>query len=356
MSQPDFAGIFDTNALIQVVPNLKVAQTFLLEKFFPNIVTSDTEFVSIDVDIGKRRLAPFVSPLVEGKLVEQRRIQTNTFKPPYIKDKRAPDLLRPVKRQIGERIGGALSAVERMQANIAFEMEDQLDMVQRRLEWMAANALVSGTVTVTGDGFPTTLIDFGRDAGLTITLDANHQWDTGVDAAPAQDLENWANLILKKSGAVSTDVVFSPTAFASFVKNDEIKAAIVYDTSRFFMTDKNQVQMAPAPAHGAMYKGKWGGFDLWVYNDWYVDPVTNVETRMVADGTVIMSGKQLQGTQAFASIIDPMHSYQAMPFAPKIWYQEDPAQTFLMMQSAPIVIPSRINASLCATVATAVET
>src|SRR5579863_2009011 len=153
--------IYDTNVLVQVVPNLKRSTNFLLDKFFPNIVTADSEEVSIDVDIGKRRMAPFVSPLVEGKLVEQRRYQTNTFKPAYIKDKRAPDLRKPVRRQIGERIGGELTGEERMMANLMFEMADQVDMLNRRLEWMAAQALLTGTVTITGDGFPTALVDFG---------------------------------------------------------------------------------------------------------------------------------------------------------------------------------------------------
>ena len=98
--------LYDTATLILVVPNLKRAQRFLLDEFFPNITISDTEFVALDVDIGKRRIAPFVSPLVEGRLVESRRIQTNEFKPAYIKDKRAPDLRRPVRRMIGERLGG----------------------------------------------------------------------------------------------------------------------------------------------------------------------------------------------------------------------------------------------------------
>ncbi len=34
--------IYDTNTLIQVVPNLKRAQKFLLDTFFPNIVMSDS--------------------------------------------------------------------------------------------------------------------------------------------------------------------------------------------------------------------------------------------------------------------------------------------------------------------------
>src|SRR5471032_1247697 len=142
--------IYDTNALIAIVPNLKRPQKFLLDRFFPTEVTSDTEYVSIDVDVGKRRMAPFVSPLVEGKLVEGRRIQTSTFKPAYIKDKRAPDLRKPVRRQIGERIGGELTGAERMAANLAFELSDQIDMIDRRLEWMAAQALVGGAVTIVG--------------------------------------------------------------------------------------------------------------------------------------------------------------------------------------------------------------
>src|ERR1700682_1112087 len=119
--------IYDTNVLIAVVPNLKRSTNFLLDRFFPNIVTADSEFVSIDVDVGKRRIAPFVSPLVEGKLVEQRRMQTNTFKPAYIKDKRAPDLRKPVRRMIGERIGGSVTGAESEKDNLACEMGDQRD-------------------------------------------------------------------------------------------------------------------------------------------------------------------------------------------------------------------------------------
>ncbi|OTA14214.1 minor capsid protein E [Xenorhabdus vietnamensis] len=119
-------NIYDTNVLVQVVPNLITSQNWLLDKFFPNIVESDTEEVSIDVDVGLRRMAPFVSPLVQGVLVESRKFQTNTFKPAYIKDKRAPDLRKPIRRQIGERIGGQYTAAEREMLNIQFELADQI--------------------------------------------------------------------------------------------------------------------------------------------------------------------------------------------------------------------------------------
>jgi Phage major capsid protein E len=121
-------------------------------------------------------MSPFVSPLVEGKLVEQRRYQTNTFKPAYIKDKRAPDLRKPVRRMIGEKIGGEMTGQEREMANLEFEISDRVDMLTRRLEWMAAQALMFGTVTVVGEGFPEVLIDFGRNPNLTVDLTGALMW------------------------------------------------------------------------------------------------------------------------------------------------------------------------------------
>jgi hypothetical protein len=348
--QANNAFIYDTNTLIQVVPNLKRSQKFLLDRFFPNIVMSDTEYVSIDVDIGKRRMSPFVSPLVEGKLVEQRRYQTNQFKPAYIKDKRAPDLRKPVRRMIGETIGGSMTGAEREQANLESEMTDQLDILDRRLEWMAASALSFGTVTITGDGFPTVVVDFGRDATLTVAKTTTAKWTpqnvVAGTATPAQDVENWQTQILKKSGAVVTDIVFTTSAWAGFLKDPALTGAIIYPK---LGEQGNVIQNGAQIQRGAVYKGRWGQYDLWLYNDWYVDD-NNVEQPMLVDGTVIMAGADLMGTRAFGQIMDPAFNYEALPYAPKTWVENDPAQRILLLQSSPIVIPSRVNASFSAMV------
>lgn len=337
--------IFDTNVLVQLIPNLKLAQRFLLDTFFPNVVESDSEFVSIDVDVGLRRMAPFVSPLVEGKIVESRRVQTNTFKPAYIKDKRAPDLRKPIRRMMGERIGGSMSAAEREEANLMFEMADQVDMINRRLEWMASQALQTGSVTITGDGFPDTVVEFGRDSNLTVTLSGGTRWgQSGV--LPSNDIETWATRILKLSGGVANAIVFTPGAWAEFKQDPVVKAAIWYPGQG---GTGNSIDVGAQVQRGAQFKGRWGNFDLWLYNDWYID-ANNVEQPMIPDNTIIMTGSDLMGTRAFGSIMDPAFNYGPLAYAPKSWLQNDPAQRFLMMQSAPIVIPSRVNACLCATV------
>ncbi len=346
--------IFDTNVLVQVVPNLLLAKNALLDKFFPGFVEAETEEISIDVDVGKRRMSPFVSPLVAGRLVEGRTVQTNTFKPAYIKDKRAPDLRRPVRRQIGERIGGGLTGEERMQANLNFELADQVDMLNRRMEWMAASAIQSGSVTVSGDGYPSTVVNFGRDASLTVTLVGNAMWDSGNAAAqPAANINTWATQILKKSGAVPTDIVFSPTAFVWFTRDPDVKNQIFFDTARLANAGLNNVNAASQVEHGLMYKGRWGNFDLWIYNDWYVDD-NNVEQRMIPDGSVFLTGQAMMGTRAYGMILDPAFAYGALAYAPKSWLENDPAQRLILMQSAPLVIPSRVNTTLYANVANAV--
>jgi hypothetical protein len=342
--------IYDTNVLISVVPNLKRAVSFLTDSFFKNVVISDTEFVSIDVEIGKRRMSPFVSPLVEGKLVEQLRFQTNTFKPAYIKDKRSPDLRKPVRRMIGERIGGDMTGAEREKANLEFEMSDQVDILTRRIEWMAASALATGTVTVSGDGFPTRVIDFGRDPSLTVALTSTARWTAANvvagNASPVSNLNAWQHQVLRKSGAKMTDIIFTTSAWEGFLADPMLKGATFYPQ---LSQSGNFIDPALRIDRGAVSQGRWGQYDLWVYNEWFVDE-NDVEQPMLADGTVILAGEQLLGTQAFGQILDPAFNYAGLAFAPKTWVSEDPAQRYLMMQSSPMIIPARPNASFSASV------
>lgn len=335
--------IFDTNVLIGTVRSLKRPPTFLLDKFFPGIAESDSEFVSIDVDTGKRRMAPFCSPVVQGRIVEGRSIQTDTFRPAYIKDKRAPDLKRPVKRQIGERIGGNLSPEERMQANLQFELEDQVQSVDRRLVWMASNALLQGQITVTGEGFQTTVINFNRDPNLQISLAGSAAW--GSAAYPSDNFDDWSALVLESSGAIVTDLVFTPTPWKLFRADQKVKDSIWFPRS-----GDSSIELGGGIKNGAIYKGRWGDYDLWVYNDWYVDLNTDTSQPMIPDGYVIGGSTDMQGVRAFGSILDPNFAYGALAYAPRSWIENDPAQRVMMMQSAPVVIPSRVNAAFAANV------
>lgn len=63
--------IFSPAVLNRVVQDLKASAPtlFLLNMFFPETSVSDQEEIFFDVLTGKPRLAPFVSPMVEGQVV-----------------------------------------------------------------------------------------------------------------------------------------------------------------------------------------------------------------------------------------------------------------------------------------------
>lgn len=338
-------SIYDTVALVGTVEQMKPPSSFLLDRFFPRIQTSETEMVAVDVFVGKRRLAAFCSPLVEGKVVEALGYSTNEFKPPYIKQKSRLDPLRPVRRQIGERIGGNLSAAEREQANLVFELEQHIQMVNRRLEWMAASALVNGSVLVSGEGFPDTTVNFGRDSSLSVTLTGGAKWgQSGV--YPSEDIDDWAARVLKASGLVVTDLIFTPSTWKWFRKDPNVLNVVLSPQNA-----EPTLQVAGnRPRTGGQYRGTWGEYRLWVYFDWYIDPADGQEKAMIPDGTVLLVSEEMRGERAFASIIDPAFSYAALPYAPKSWVTEDPAARWLMVQSAPLVIPTAVNGCLAATV------
>ncbi|WP_051011295.1 major capsid protein [Bartonella rattaustraliani] len=87
--------------------------SFLLDTFFGSIQTEEAEEIHFDIDQSKPRLAPFVSPFVAGCVVANEGFTTQSFKPAYVKDKRRFDANMPLKRSIGEKIGGALPASRR---------------------------------------------------------------------------------------------------------------------------------------------------------------------------------------------------------------------------------------------------
>jgi len=339
------ADLFSTDVLSAVVASLYVAPQFLVQRFFPNIQTETSEEIHFDTLAGKRRLAPFVSPLVEGQIVQSQGWVTSTFKPAYIKDKRVFDMNRPLKRSPGEQIGGSLNPMERLRALIAQDMTDQLDMLNRRMEVMAGEVLTTGKSTIAGDKYPTVVVDFGRAAGNTIV--AGTLWSDAANANPLADLETWSMSLLQSTGAALRDVIMTTDVWTVFSANAKVTARL----NLFRTLAQPPTLGAESPLNeGGTYMGTIDGFNIWVYSAWYVDPADGLEKPILPAGTVILTGPQLEGVRAYGAIRDEAAGLQAMPYFVKSWTEEDPSVRYVMMQSAPLVVPYRPNASFKARV------
>ncbi len=101
----------------------------------------------------------------------------------------------------------------------------------------------------------------------------------------------------------------------------------------------------------ARYVGSIGDLDFYVYNDVYINDDRQLR-RLLPDATVVLvSREQLEGTRCYGMIMDEKASFKALRYFSKSWLEEDPAVRWLLLQSAPLIVPYRPNASLCATVA-----
>lgn len=337
--------IFGTHALTRAVNDLAAnVPSFLLDNFFPMVQTETSEEIHFDVIKGKKRIAPYVSPKVEGKVVEKKGYEARTFRPAYLKPKADLQPDRPFRRRAGEGIGGTLSPAERRAANVRDVLEDHAEMIQRRLEVMASEILRTGQVTVAGEGFETRVVDFLRDGQLTITLSGTDLWsDAGSDGQKVDNLEDWAGRVQKLAGVAIQNIVMDPDAWAEFRADTEVKDLL--DTRR---GSESRMELGP-DAEKVSRKGEIGSFTIWVYDDTYIDD-NDTEQNILPSGTVIGVSRQLEGTRHFGAIKDEANDFEAVDIFSKSWVEEDPSVRWVLSQSAPLVVPYRVDAAFGATV------
>lgn len=331
------ADVFSTNILTGTINSLISAPSFLLDRFFPSVQTEESEEIHFDTILGTRQLAPFVSPKVAGQIVESKGFKTSTFKPAYIKIKTPYEPRRAFKRSAGEKIGGTVSAVERMERLVQQDLENHDQMIRRRMEVMAGEALRSGQVTVTGDDYPTQVVDFHRDPDLTIALGDGSRWgQAGVKVMDT--LRGNHALILKKSGVSARDVILDTEGLALFMEDEEVKAKLDY-------RHVNNVAMNPdvPDAEGGVHIGTIDGFNIWLYEAWYEDASGDLQPILPVK-SLIQAGSRLEGVQAYGAIEDH-EMLRAVPRFTKSWLEKDPSLRLILTQAAPLVVPQRADGS-----------
>lgn len=336
--------LFTTNVLTAIVQDLRVPQTGLLDKYFTGSIVEDSEEIHFDVDTNPRRIAPFVSPLVAGQVVRSRGFQTATFKPAYVKDKRVFTPNRSIKRVMGEKMGGGQYTPEqRMMILVAQDLEDQLKMVRRRMEWMAAQALYGGAITVVGDNYPSVTVDFGRAAGHSVTLTGGNRWgQAGIK--PLDNLQTWSDTMVKNTGVAITDVVMTVDAWLLFRADADVKTRL--DRWR----GNSTMQQDAHSREGLQFQGMVDNFAIYTYSSWYIDIATGTETAMLPANTVLgLANGFVEGVQHYGAILDH-DALRAMEYFVKSFLDNDPSTRYLLMQSAPLTVPYRVNATFRATI------
>jgi hypothetical protein len=334
--------IYNTAELIEVLRVQQGIPTYWLN-YFPRVITSDREEIVFDqITDGTRRLAPFVAPNVQGRVLREKGYTTKTFRPAYVKPKHVVDPSRAIPRLAGEAIGGEMSMQERYDAVVAENLRMEKVMIQNRLEWMGCRALVDGSVVVVGEDYPAVTVDFGRDPSLSMVVTGGATtW-----ADPLKDIEDQRRKVNRLASSTITRLTFGLDAWDRFSENPKVQALL--DT-RYRGSDtvyNTAVPDATPYEFRGIISGQngIGRLELYTYSAQFEDE-TGTLTDMLDSNTVVGTGPGIDGVRCFGAIRDKRAGLQALEMFPKMWDVEDPSATYTMTQSAPLMVPAQPNGS-----------
>lgn len=348
-------GVLDTATLLEVQRVQKTPTSFWLEKCFPKQINFTTEYIAFDrVNEDFRRLAPFVAPNVQGKVMAQEGSDMLNFKPAYVKPKHIVEPDAVLVRKPGEALGsGSLTPAQRRDATVASLLERHKNMHAMTREWMAAKAIIDGKVTIEGENYPKVTVDFRRDASLTILLAGAAKWDQGT-SNPLADIKDARVLANSKSGAVIRDVVFGANAWKLFSDNTDVQALLSTQTRG---SASDFAKMVDGFEDSVEYLGQLSGINgsglirMWLYSGKYRDETGTLQDIMDTNTVVGVDFMAVQGHRCFGAIRDGKAGFQPLDMFPKMWEDEDPWAEYIMTQSAPLMVPAQPNTTFSMKVA-----
>lgn len=341
--------IYTTADLIEVI-RVQPAnpQNFWLDMFDAGSINSDKEDILFDQIGPDFRLAPFVSPNVQGRVMRNKGYATRSFRPAYVKPKHVVDYDQARSRRVGEALLGSMTVEERWDAAVADNLLVERQSIERRWDWMAAQAVIEAEVVVAGDDYPTQTVSFFRDASLELTLAGATQWDDPA-SNPMTDLRLMRKRAFDLSGSPVTRLIFGTDAWDAFSAHEKV-LPLLDVLKRGSTTDFNRTGLSDGSPYeyqgwlsGAQGQGR---LELYTYAGYYhstdaLGVVTNVQ--ILDPGTVVGVGGAMRGYRMFGAIRDKRAGLQPLSMFPKMWENEDPSLTYTMTASAPLMVPAQPN-------------
>lgn len=347
--------LYDTMTLLGVLDRQQTDPLFFLQ-FFPDAILFETEKIMFDeLSDDRYVLAPFVAPHVEGRVMAKGGFDTRSFKPAYVKPKHDLDVTQAFKRRAGESlVTGSLTPQQRYNAEMADNFRREREMIERRINWMCARAMIDGAVVVEGEDYPRVTVDFGRDGNLTEVLSGTSRWGQSA-ADPLGDITAKIKLSRKLSGGRTTDIIMGDDAYDKFYKNADVRELLKTDFRIGGTTADSPLFTTAETDKEAELKATFRNNDgasvarVWTYSGYFHqrDPDTGVLTEgfYIDPNAVVGVGSKMQGKQTFGAIKDPNAGLRAMRMFPRLIDKknDDPAKEYTLTQSAPLPVPLEPN-------------
>lgn len=329
--------LFETRTMLKFVERMPRVTTFIKNTLFKEKELSTTDKVDIDIKKGRAKVAPYVSELIGGKVVENSGYQTETFKPPLVAPTTITTAADLQKRSMGENIYSKRTPDERAAEKLVKDLRDLDDMITRREEVMCAQAIFDGKIKVKGEGVDH-VISFNHTNRET--LSGQNLWSNSSTDKYA-DLKRWVRKV-QETGFVNPDIVIVSPDVTDVLMKDE------YILKLLDIRNVNIGEFKPENLpNGATYIGKIAGVgNIYEYSATYYDDIEEKVKPIVPEGTVALVSTEAEFTMAYAAITiakdNDLVTYEA-DRVPDSWTEKRPARKILQLSSKPLPIPKEIN-------------
>jgi Phage major capsid protein E len=278
--------LYKTEILLEAISLTPIKTTFLRDNFFSNVREFITESCKVDIKKKNRVLAPVVSRRKRGQVVDRYPYRTIEIEPPYIAPVRTLTIEDLERRAPGEDLFDPMSIEERQQQLLADDLEELGDMIDRREEWMAAQVLLDGKMSIPSDD-PEDPYEFFIDYSFTqkVTLTGTALWSATATSNPFMDFESIIQLVTKNSTVVPDTALMSSVTWRWFCASEEVQRTL-FARSAGIGTFPPRAVMGPGARLVAQLTDP--ALDLWTYTEYYRDSADGLTKQMIADGKVIV--------------------------------------------------------------------
>lgn len=336
--KPEF---FTHMEISEVLSDIVPFQNVILDNFGKELITNDRKiyFDRIEAD---KRIAVFVSPRVNSKARPKKGFEVDSYEPGYVRDR---DLILPdhvFTRMPGEKMAAPMTAAERYRATLVDIAEKQRERLFRRMELMATQLFLTGSYRMKGEGIDVT-VNFNRKAENTIVKTGADTWlDANTSVSPHADVEEALNTC-----QVPVRVLYFGNAAWRAFKRDPEFDKIVYTDVLASQNSSLIWKAQQADMSGLTYRGTYSDsqIPIFTYTQDYTDPDTGDDTLYLPTDAVVGVPDPGYGWRAFAAIQDVAAEYMGMPYFYKNWAEEEPGNPILTLQSAPMLVHTKINST-----------
>lgn len=298
-----------TPTLIGMVQKFKTDPALKAAPLFP-VAQSLTDSYEFDVIAGNRTIANYTLPdgaagVTATRVRTRKKVSLPTLREKkMLKESTLRWLDAPGQKQPG-----------RAEAEIAEELMDLDQIIERTHEYVRWQLLTSGQVDVTIEGTTETY-----DFGIGSTADASTTWDTVGSSDPVGDIVAWKESVMQACGEAPTRMFIGSQALAYMMESTKAQA---------LLGDSTKDQYA---ASGVVRR--LAEMDVVVVDDGYRDGSDEFKYFLSDDGVaanmLVMTAGSTVGVTAEGPPNDSKAPSGVVGKFAKSWEQEDPAGRWVL--------------------------